>query len=75
MNLVIDRAKCLRTGLCYYMHPDLFAEGADGYPVVRAGGVIPDQRDHAKDAIASCPAGAIAEIVDNASNVQRSSRG
>lgn len=62
MKLRIDRTKCLRTGMCHYQHPDLFAEGEDGYPVVLVDEVESDRRDDAEDAIISCPTGAIGEV-------------
>lgn len=57
--LRIDRKKCLRSGQCFYLHPDLFQEGEDGYPIVLVEEPQGEARDKAEDAADICPAGAI----------------
>jgi ferredoxin len=58
-RLIVDRKACLKSGQCTYLHPDLFVEGPDGYPVVQVEEVSPDQREGAEEAVEMCPAQAI----------------
>ncbi len=59
MRIEIDREKCLRSGQCMYMHPKLFEEGEDGYPIPFSGPVPAELKDEAEDAADICPSGAI----------------
>ena len=59
MKVTVNRTKCLRSGQCTYLHPKLFKEGEDGYPVVLIDEVPPDLAEEAEDAADICPSGAI----------------
>ena len=59
MKIVLNRAKCLRSGQCTYLHPKLFKEGEDGYPVILVDEVPDDLKVEADDAAEICPSGAI----------------
>jgi ferredoxin len=47
-----------------YMHPKLFEEGEDGYPVVTVEAVPADLTEEAEDAAEICPSGAITLVED-----------
>jgi ferredoxin len=59
MRITVDRATCLRSGQCTYLHPKLFKEGEDGYPVVIVEELTPELEAEAEDAADVCPSGAI----------------
>ena len=59
MHLVVDHKKCLKSGQCSYMQPDLFKEGPDGYPLVLIPQPNAALRENAEEAIDLCPASAI----------------
>ncbi len=59
MKVILNRAKCLRSGQCTYLHPKLFKEGGDGYPVVLVDEVPDDLKAEADAAAEICPSGAI----------------
>ena len=59
MKVTVDRKTCLRSGQCTYLHPKLFKEGEDGYPVVLFEDVPDDLKEEAEDAADICPSGAI----------------
>ena len=59
MKLSVDRKTCLRSGQCTYLHPKLFKEGEDGYPIVLLEDVPDDLKQEAEDAADICPSGAI----------------
>lgn len=58
-RLVIDHDKCLNSGQCAYMQPEVFELDDEGLPSVRVE--VPDGELIAKaeDAIAMCPGQAI----------------
>lgn len=59
MRIELDKKACLKSGQCTYLHPQLFSEGADGYPVVRVEEVPEELQAEAEDAAEICPSGAI----------------
>ncbi len=60
MNVTINKPKCLRSGQCTYLHPELFKEGEGGYPELIVANPIPDNlKEGAEDAADICPSGAI----------------
>ena len=59
MRLVVDHKKCLRSGQCSYLHPELFKAGPDGGPIVLVEHIGDDFREAAEDAADLCPSGAI----------------
>jgi ferredoxin len=62
-KLRIDLGRCIKSGECYYNHPDLFAAGEDGSPRVQAAAITTDrQRREAEQAIEVCPSQAISLV-------------
>lgn len=59
MNLAVDLKKCLRSGQCFYLHPELFKEGDDGYPLVLVAEPDAEQQAAAEEAEELCPGQAI----------------
>ena len=59
MPLTVNHKKCLKSGQCTYMQPDLFKEGPDGYPIVLNTEPTAVQRPDAEEAMDLCPASAI----------------
>jgi ferredoxin len=66
LKIVVDRKRCMRSSQCSYMHPDLFKEGDDGFPVVLVEHPVGEQVEEAEDARDICPARAIALSDDGA---------
>lgn len=58
-HLVIDHEKCLNSGQCAYLQPELFKLDESGAPVVIVDHPSGDLMDRARDAIEMCPAQAI----------------
>jgi ferredoxin len=63
MKLVVNRSVCMRSSQCSYMHPTLFREGDDGFPVVLIEHPEGEQIEEAQDACDICPSQAI-KLVD-----------
>jgi ferredoxin len=59
MKVRVRREVCLRSGQCTYLHPKLFKEGPDGYPIVLMEDVPQEMEAEAEDASDICPSGAI----------------
>jgi ferredoxin len=59
MKVTINRPKCLRSGQCTYLHPKLFKEGEDGFPIILLDEIPADLEQEAEDAADVCPSGAI----------------
>lgn len=59
MKIRIDLDKCYRSGECYYNHPELFAMGEEGEPVILVSDVHGELALHAEQAAEVCPAVAI----------------
>jgi ferredoxin len=60
MRLVVNHAKCRRTGQCSYLHPELFKADEAGAPVVLVEHPGEELREAAEEAVELCPSGAIA---------------
>ena len=58
-RLVVDQEKCLNSGQCAYLQPELFKLDDDGYPVVIIESPEGELRVKAEDAITMCPGQAI----------------
>ena len=58
-KLMIDQEKCVNSGQCAYMQPELFELDADGAPHVLHSTPTGDLIAKANDAIQMCPAQAI----------------
>ncbi len=65
MRLVVNRDTCLRSGQCTYMHPKLFREGPDGFPVVLVERPEGELLEEARDAAEICPSGSIQLVEDD----------
>ncbi len=64
-TLIIDLDKCIRSGECYYNHPDLMKMNDDGTPKLLVSVIATDrQRVEAEQAIEVCPARAISLVVE-----------
>jgi ferredoxin len=59
MQLVINYKKCLKSGQCSYLHPELIKADPDGTPRVIAEQIGDDLREAAEEAADLCPSGAI----------------
>ena len=59
MRLVVNYAKCRRTGQCSYLHPELFKADEVGAPIALVEHPGADLREAAEEAVESCPSGAI----------------
>ena len=55
MRITVDRSKCIGTGLCESVAPDLFEVGGDGEVVVASGDVPEERREDVEQAVESCP--------------------
>jgi len=63
LTLRIDVRRCLKSGECYYNHPDLLAVGEDGSPRVRVAAITTErQRREAEQAIEVCPSQALSLV-------------
>lgn len=59
MRIKINLKACIKTGQCYYMHPDLVERGQDDSPIVIDREITEGERPDAESLIGSCPVGAI----------------
>lgn len=64
-RLVIDHEKCLNSGQCAYLQPELFEIDEAGSPLIRVESVAGELMAKAEDAIAMCPGQAISFIEEN----------
>jgi ferredoxin len=58
-RLVIDREKCLNSGQCAYLQPELFETDDEGAPVILISTPEGALMSKAEDAISMCPGQAI----------------
>jgi len=63
-KLVIDQLKCLNSGQCAYLQPELFELDDDGAPHVLDDSPTGDLSAQANDAIEMCPAQAISLLTE-----------
>ena len=66
MRLTVNLRTCLRSGQCTYMHPRLFREGEDGFPVVLVEHPEGELLEEARDAAELCPSSSIHLLDDDA---------
>jgi ferredoxin len=59
MKVKVDFEKCLKSGECYYNHPELFRMGDEGFPIVLVDELDDNMQRHAAQAKEVCPAVAI----------------
>jgi ferredoxin len=62
MKVVVDHKLCLKSGQCTYLHPEVFKEGPDGYPVPLVETLEGELLEGAEDAAEICPSGALALV-------------
>ncbi len=59
-KLTINLDLCIRSGECYYNHPELFQRTSSGDPdLIVTDLTIDEQKQHAREAAQVCPAQAI----------------
>jgi ferredoxin len=62
-KIEIDLTQCIRSGECYYNHPEMMKMSPDGTPTLLVGVITTDrQRIEAEQAIEVCPARAISLV-------------
>ena len=61
MKINIDQDKCLRCGMCTGIATDIFEFDDDGNIKANESNINADNKDSIKDAINSCPVGAISK--------------
>ena len=54
-RIVVDPIKCKGHGLCAELFPERIELDDWGYPMIDATAVAPELRDHARNAVRSCP--------------------
>jgi ferredoxin len=59
VRVVINRRTCLKSGQCTYLHPELFREDSDGFPVALVAELEDEQMEDAQDAADICPSQSI----------------
>jgi ferredoxin len=64
MRLTVDHNVCMRSGQCSYLHPELFTEREDGFPVVLVDRPDEELLTAAEEAAELCPSGAIQLVED-----------
>lgn len=60
MKIVVDRDRCVGTGMCESIAPDVFEVADDGTLVVHRETVTRQESSSIRQAVASCPAVALA---------------
>jgi ferredoxin len=60
MRLVLDSEACQGHGRCYSYSPELFDADDEGHSILLVSDVSADQELAARQAVESCPEGAIA---------------
>ena len=58
-KLAVDRAHCIKSGECYLAQPQLFREGAEGFPEVLDAEPAGAELEAADAAAYACPGRAI----------------
>ncbi|MFQ6145701.1 ferredoxin [Streptomyces seoulensis] len=59
MHVEVDQPKCVASGQCVLMAPDVFDQDDDGIVELLTDRPGPGQRDGVREAAAVCPAAAI----------------
>ena len=59
MTLVINYDRCIKTGECYRVYPELFTTRGDGFPDVLNAEPDGEEYEDALDAVRSCPGYAV----------------
>lgn len=66
MRLTVDRNVCMRSSQCSYLHPELFRQDEQGYPIVLVERPEGELLHGAEDAAELCPSGAIQLVEEEA---------
>ena len=61
MKVEINKDKCLGCGMCVGINSDIFEFDDDGLAKTNNAKITEDNKDEVKEAINSCPVGAIEE--------------
>lgn len=59
MRIVVDRDRCIGTGICESIAADVFEVQDDGTLKLLASKVAPTDRDRMEQAVARCPTSAL----------------
>ncbi|MEU9344947.1 ferredoxin [Streptomyces sp. NPDC048278] len=59
MQVEVDQPRCVASGQCVLMAPDVFDQDDDGIVELLSGSPAPEQYDEVREAAAICPAAAI----------------
>ncbi|MGW0182238.1 ferredoxin [Nocardia sp. NPDC003345] len=60
MRIVVDRERCIGSGMCVLTAPDVFDQDeADGRVLTSTGTPVPEREPAVHEAAQMCPAGAI----------------
>ncbi|MCW2881406.1 MAG: ferredoxin [Sphaerisporangium sp.] len=63
MKVEVDKEKCCGAGQCVMIAPDVFDQGdGDGVVILLRDTPAPEHRDGVREAVAVCPAAAIAIV-------------
>ncbi len=65
MPIRINLSRCVMSGQCYYMYPELVRMKDDGYPEVIASRVANVSDETLRELIEGCPAMAIESVEEN----------
>ena len=61
MKVIVNSDACIGCGACTAIAPDIFEINDEGISEAKVNEVMEDEVDNAKEAIESCPTGAIIE--------------
>jgi ferredoxin len=59
MRVVLDRERCVGSGVCEALAPEVFEVGDDGIVTVLRPEPAAAEEDAVRDAVAQCPTGAL----------------
>jgi|TARA_B110000263_G_C15273604_1_gene494728 ferredoxin len=59
MTLIINYDRCIKTGECYRVYPEMFKARPDGFPDVLNSEPQGEDYEDALDAVRSCPGYAV----------------
>jgi ferredoxin len=62
MKIAVDPDRCVASGQCVMLAPELFDQDDDGIVILIDDVVADDRRDSAQQAIRVCPSAAITQV-------------
>lgn len=68
MKVKVNKDACIGCGACEAICPNVFKIEDDGFSNVKVDNVPKDDEENVRDAIDSCPTGAIEEVEEKADN-------